>query len=125
MRTHAHPHAGWGDWGWGCWLGRLGSRGVCLRACMCTPACVMHVCASACVHACVCVYTQACVCIHVCMSALVRIRLFEVAETGGIIIIQRNNKNVGKHLFGSGNISVSCSYVSLYNKVYESVEKHK
>ena len=41
-----------------------------------------------------------------CARALVRILPLELVETGGIIIIQRNNKNVGKHLFGIGNISV-------------------
>ena len=43
-------------------------------------------------------------------------------------MIQRNDKNVGKHLFGIGNISASCSNVFLSNKVYEvyeSIEKHQ
>ena len=31
-------------------------------------------------------------------------------------------KNVGKHLFGIGNISASCSNVFLPNKVYEVYE---
>ena len=69
-------------------------------------------------------YAGACVCTHV----LVRILLLELAGTGGILIIQRNNKNIGKHLFGIGNISASCSNVFLSNKVYEvneSIEKQK
>ena len=45
-----------------------------------------------------------------------------------IMITQRNNKTVEKHLFAIGNISVSCSVVFLSNKVdedYETFEKQK
>ena len=80
---------------------------------------------SACMH--VCAHMCLCVSVHVCVHALVCILLLELAETGGIMIIQRNYKNVGKHLFGIGNICASYPNVFLSNKfeVYESVEKHK
>ena len=101
---------------------------VLLRVPACVCACVhARVCAR--VHASLCVCSGTCVCAHmfahVCLC--VCILLFELAETGGIMIIQRNNKNGGKHLFSIGNISVSCSNFFLSNKVYEvyeSIEKY-
>ena len=90
--------------------------------CVCVGESV-YLCAHACTHMCVRVGACQCVCALVCLF-----RWNWLAETGGIMIIQRNNKNVGKHLFGIGNICASCFNVFLSNKVhevYESVEKHK
>ena len=76
-----------------------------LRLLFVEPPSQEGVCMCACVHLRVCPHICACTCVsvRVCASALVL--LLEFADTGGIMIIQRN---IGKHLFGIGNISVSC-----------------
>ena len=86
---------------------------LCIRSLMCAH---VHVSAVVLMH----LHACTCICAHTCVHRYpMTFTSGELAPTGGIMIIQRNNKNVGKHLFGIGNISASCSNVFLSTKVYK------